>query len=132
MTVTLDTGYDEDTTETKIDFAPTPNAFRFGGREVEREIKLNSTDEKTGWVTRKTMSQSVDVGGKIRIEAKWGDDRGIEFSAVIMGQMKDNTGIKINAGFEQNFDGKGDAFLEADASKHFDLEFDLKTSRERD
>ena len=117
MTVTLDTGYDEDTTETKIDFAPTPNAFRFGGREVEREIKLNSTDEKTGWVTRKTMSQPGGGSVEAGVHISMGPGKETQTTGYIQGQYNDNKGnyVKINA----DMDKKGNTEIDIGSGCQF-------------
>ncbi len=125
MTVTLDTEYDNN--DSKIDFEPI-NTSRYRGRDVSREPVPNNTDEKTGWVTKKAMSGNFEFGGKIHIEAKWGEEgKGIQYSASIIGKLQDDKGNKGIIGFQKDNDGIGKMYFDADAAKKFgpDIQFDF-------
>jgi|GEM_PF-3411503 len=119
MTISLDDDFESDTIfnlNPQQDPTPPRDPFLFGGREVNHETVINSTDEKTRWLSKSMMQRgggSVETG--IQISA--GPGKGIEIKGYAQGDYSDDKGnyVKVNA----DIDKKGNTDINISSGHKF-------------
>jgi hypothetical protein len=119
MTISLDDDLESDIIcnfNPQQDPTPPRDPFLFGGREVNQETVINSTDEKTRWLSKSMMQRgggSVEAG----VHISTGPGKGIEITGYAQGNYSDNNGnyVKINA----DIDKKGNSDIDISSGRKF-------------